>query len=840
MKSRLITLFFVAATIIFGASAKDYERVITFYKGAELIDEYKISELDSIKFETEYNGISTDGYYRIKNVETGLYLNAENYDFHYTGTRGGVTCVAYAEDADQIFKFEESGENYKLKTNSGYYIYCQQWIVDAQTNGVELALDDNGNGTYDIKFGSNYFGVSQDKGIYYPYCTQYNNRATWVLEEATQMPTYTISVSAINGGTATASASSMAKGGSVTLIATPSSGYRFVNWTVNGTEVSTENIFIATITANALYVANFEERTSDSGISLTKDYRIKDVASGMYLNAENNITHVGGPNGGVNCVAYAEDDRQIFTFEASGTNYYLKSKSGYYIYCQQWNVDALTTGTELTFIDNPDGTYYIKNGANYFKVEDVNGVYYPFCDAGADLKATWVLEAIGGEEPEPTPTYTVSVSSTAGGTATASAESVEEGGSVILTATEDINYNFKNWTLNGEVVSVSNPYIATITENSEFVANFERYVVVWRNASSDLPGQGTFTVILNSTNEALKSSSKVPAGSELTLTATPSGSTNIFKYWKITTFIGATTEETVTITDNPATITVTDNTNISPVFDLVRYKMIVKTNGGGTAVASMAEAKPNEEVVFTATPADGYAFLNWTVNGEEVSTEFSYSAYYRTEDFEITANFIEYKKTGTLKNHDYVDLGLPSGTKWSTHCVGATLPEEVGEFFAWGETVPKATYTSENYKYEKTEWDSYNGVYWYYDYGKDERTELESLDDAARVSWGEGWRMPTKEEMEELCNPDNCIWTGTFINEVYVYKVTSKVNGNYIFIACPEGTTKNGEDGRYLNAFWSRRVKLNDSGGVAYCMYSAGIVSWQYRTKGLQVRAVCE
>ena len=532
MKSRLITLFFVAATIIFGASAKDYERVITFYKGAELIDEYKINELDSIKFETEYSGISTEGYYRIKNVETGLYLNAENYDFHYTGTRGGVTCVAYAEDADQIFKFEESGENYKLKTNSGYYIYCQQWIVDAQTNGVELALDDNGNGTYDIKFGSNYFGVSQDKGIYYPYCTQYNNRATWVLEEATQMPTYTISASATNGGTATASASSMAKGGSVTLIATPSSGYRFVNWTVNGTEVSTENIFIATITANALYVANFEERTSDSGISLTKEYRIKDVASGMYLNAENNITHVGGPNGGVNCVAYAEDDRQIFTFEASGNNYYLKSKSGYYIYCQQWNVDALTYGTVLTFIDNPDGTYYIKNGANYFKVELVSGVYYPFGDAGADLRATWVLEPVGGEEPEPTPTYTVSVSSTAGGTATASAESVEEGGSVILTATEDINYNFKNWTLNGEVVSVSNPYIATITENSEYVANFERYVVVWRNASSDLPGQGTFTVILNSTNEALKSSSKVPAGSELTLTATPSGSTNIFKYWK--------------------------------------------------------------------------------------------------------------------------------------------------------------------------------------------------------------------------------------------------------------------------------------------------------------------
>ena len=837
MKSKLITLFFVAIAIIGAAYAQNYERVITFYKDAELIDEYKISELDSIKFETEYSGISTEKYYRIKNVESDLYLNAVNYDFHYTGSFGGVNCTAYAQDADQIFKFELSGDKFKVITNSGYYIYCQQWIVDAQTAGVDLSFIKNDDETYDIMFGESYFAIGEVNGYYYPFCNATEGeKATWVLEEATQMPTYTVSASATVGGTATASASSMAKGGSITLTATPATGYRFVNWTVGGVEVSTESIYVATITANTEFVANFEERTTESGISLTKEYRIKHVESGNYLNVSNNFTHVGGTNGGVNCVAYAENNNQIFVFEASGSNYYLKSKSGYYIYCQQWNVDALTTGTELTFIDNPDGTYYIKNGANYFKVEDVNGVYYPFCDAPADLRATWVLEPVGGEEPEPTPTYTVAVSATAGGTASASAESVEEGGSVTLTATANSGYEFVNWTLNGVVVSTENPYTATITANSEFVANFEKYVTLWRNASSDLPGHGTFTVILNSTNETLASSSRIPAGSELTLTATPSDLTSVFKYWKITTFIGA-TEETVTITDNPATITVTDNTNISPVFDLVRYKISVKTNGGGTAVASIAEAKPHEEVIFTATPADGYAFLNWTVNGEEVSTEFSHTEDYRTKDFEITANFIEYKKTGTLKNHDYVDLGLPSGTKWSTHSVGATKAEEEGEYFAWGETVPKDTYTSDNYKYEKTEWDSYNGVYWYYDYGKDGRTELESMDDAARVSWGEGWRMPTKEEVEELCNTDNCIWTFTIINEVSVYKVTSKTNGNYIFIA---SNSDRGENGRFPSAYWTRNLEDNYN---AYYMYPApnkGGVSFEYRTRGLNVRAVCE
>ena len=592
---------------------------VAIYKEDDVIYSKPIAEIDSIKFEREYNGISTEKYYRIKNVERDLYLNAVNYDFHYTGSFGGVNCVAYTQDADQIFKFELSGDKFKVITNSGYYLYCQQWIVDAQTAGVDLSFVKNDDETYDIMFGESYFAVDELNGYYYPCCNATEGeKATWVLEEATPLPTYTVSVSATEGGTASTSVNSMAQGGSVTLFATPESGYRFVNWTVNGSEVSTENIFVATITANTEFVANFEERTTDTGISLTKEYRIKHVESGNYLNASNNLTHVGGTNGGVNCVAYAENNNQIFVFEASGTNYYLKSKSGYYIYCQQWNVDALTTGTELTFIDNPDGTYYIKNGANYFKVEDVNGVYYPFCDAPADLRATWVLEPVGGEEPEPTPTYTVAVSATAGGTASASAESVEQGGSVILTATPETGYRFVNWTLNNNVVSVSNPFIATITANSEFVANFEA----------------------------------------------------------------------------------------------------------------------------------------------------------------------EENQSGELHNgHEYVDLGLPSGLKWATCNVGATAPEEYGDYFAWGETETKATYDLSNYKWCNGTYESMTKYCTNSEYGiVDNKTTLELSDDAARVNWGGSWRMPTKAEQDELRNTDNCTWEWTTQNGVNGYKVTSKKNGNSIFL----------------------------------------------------------
>ncbi|MBR5323681.1 MAG: hypothetical protein IKV14_02545 [Muribaculaceae bacterium] len=1014
---------------------------VAIYKNDEVIYSQPISEIDSIKFDK--GGISISKYYRIKNVETGLYLNAENYDFHYTGTRGGVTCVAYAQDADQIFKFEESGENYKLKTNSGYYIYCQQWIVDAQTNGVELTFDDNGNGTYNIKFGSNYFGVSQDKGIYYPYCTQYNNRATWVLEDATQMPIYTISVSATNGGTATASASSMAKGGSVTLIATPASGYRFVNWTVNGTEVSTENIFIATITANALYVANFEERTSDSGISLTKEYRIKDVASGMYLNAENNITHVGGPNGGVNCVAYAEDDRQIFTFEASGNNYYLKSKSGYYIYCQQWNVDALTYGSELTFIDNPDGTYYIKNGANYFKVELVEGVYYPFGDAGADLRATWVLEQVGGEEPEPIPTYTVTVSATEGGSVTTSAESVEEGGSVILTATPETGYRFVNWTLNNNVVSVSNPYIATITENSAFVANFEEFVekvkynvsvsvnntdmgsvtasassveeggsvtltataksgyefVNWTlngevvstenpytvtvtansefvanfkqkvvsgakisltqyfrikditsgkylnaaNYDAHTGGQnggvncidyddsddqkfmfepsdtnfklktksgyyiycqsynvdalttatvltfevnengeyyiknsngyfkveqvnGTYypfcdassskkaTFILEETGEATNqviptytveakantggtasaSSTTVAYGESVTLTATPKTG-YLFNYW-------SKTGKGKVSTENPYSPIITANSQFYANFVKAVYNVTVSATEGGAATVSAESVEHGTSVTLTATPDEGYVFRDWTLNGEVVSIKSSYTRSITTNS-EFVANFIKYSDgvTGSENGHDYVDLGLPSGTRWATCNIGASTPEEKGSYYAWGETETKESYTNITYKY--------SGVYIPTKYvldpvGSDFADEefidnkiaLESSDDAATVNWGGKWRMPTKTEAKELV--EYCTWTSWTQNGVAGYKITSNINGNSIFL--PKAGGYVGTDGRFYSNgwyYWTSSLDIDDN-DLAY--YLTGNNSGIYdRYRGQAIRAVC-
>ena len=121
------------------------------------------------------------------------------------------------------------------------------------------------------------------------------------------------------------------------------------------------------------------------------------------------------------------------------------------------------------------------------------------------------------------------------------------------------------------------------------------------------------------------------------------------------------------------------------------------------------------------------------------------------------------------KNHEAVDLGLPSGTKWAACNVGATKPEEYGGYYAWGETEEKEFYDKSTYKFYQD--DEYVNI------GEDiSGTEY----DVAHVKWGGNWYMPTWEEFRELIN--NCKIEWTTFNGVNGEKFTSKINGNSIFL----------------------------------------------------------
>lgn len=129
----------------------------------------------------------------------------------------------------------------------------------------------------------------------------------------------------------------------------------------------------------------------------------------------------------------------------------------------------------------------------------------------------------------------------------------------------------------------------------------------------------------------------------------------------------------------------------------------------------------------------------------------------------------------------YVDLGL--SVKWATFNIGATNPYEPGDYFAWGETQTKDTFTKKTYKYDNPDTiDGYSKYVLNSKYGPvDNKYRLDMTDDAARVNWGSDWRMPTIEEMKELV--EECEWEWIVNNEEGYkgYKVTGP-NGNSIFL----------------------------------------------------------
>ena len=192
---------------------------------------------------------------------------------------------------------------------------------------------------------------------------------------------------------------------------------------------------------------------------------------------------------------------------------------------------------------------------------------------------------------------------------------------------------------------------------------------------------------------------------------------------------------------------------------------------------------------------------------------------------------------GTLNGHEFVDLGLPSGTMWATHNVGATKPEEYGGYYAWGETVEKKKYNWKTYKFCKG---SYTAITKYVtdsSYGKiDNKTVLDQEDDVAITLWGEGWQMPTTEAYEELCK--HCFWEWTVINGILGYKVTSKINGISIFLpaaGCQNSNVKNFRKG-WEGMYWSKC-----GGNGAYkLMFSSNDykVTFASRAYGCTVRPV--
>ena len=198
----------------------------------------------------------------------------------------------------------------------------------------------------------------------------------------------------------------------------------------------------------------------------------------------------------------------------------------------------------------------------------------------------------------------------------------------------------------------------------------------------------------------------------------------------------------------------------------------------------------------------------------------------------------------TPNGHDFVDLGLPSGTLWATMNIGASDPNQAGSYFAWGEIETKNSYTPETYSYHLEDYPYYTK---YND--EDNKLVLDEEDDIAHVLWEGGWHIPTMDQFMELV--DNRYTTLMITSNDSSITIVSKINSNYIalpFAGYKEGETvytNEGTQGSYL----SMNIKTGSGWTDISCsdgldVYKDGTTAYSYadsyyaRGYGYQVRPV--
>ena len=221
------------------------------------------------------------------------------------------------------------------------------------------------------------------------------------------------------------------------------------------------------------------------------------------------------------------------------------------------------------------------------------------------------------------------------------------------------------------------------------------------------------------------------------------------------------------------------------------------------------------------------------------------------EAYQATTPWSEFQNIEEIQNinkHEYVDLGLPSGTLWATCNIGANSPEEYGDYFAWGETEPQTdnAYSWASYKWCKGSNSTLTKYCMADSLGNegftDELTELELEDDAAFKTWGPDWCMPSDEQYAELINSYYTTTEWTTENGVYGRKITSKTNGNSIFLPAAGCRIDSSLDGSGYGWYWSRTLYSDYSEDAWFLVFSSHNVVFEHssssRCIGQSIRPV--
>ncbi|MBO7432272.1 MAG: hypothetical protein J6U13_00820 [Salinivirgaceae bacterium] len=400
------------------------------------------------------------------------------------------------------------------------------------------------------------------------------------------------------------------------------------------------------------------------------------------------------------------------------------------------------------------------------------------------------------------PTYSVQVTAAQGGTVEGQNGEYKEGETVVFKAIPADGYCFSQWS-DGQT---NNPRTITVFTNDISLT------AIFIGVSATATEGGTV--------ETQKD------GQSFVFTATPSDG-YYFTQWSDGN------------TDNPRTINISAS-DITLEAQFAQNALITITAGSNGTVGGSDNGRyaQGETLTFTAIPATGYCFSQWSDGNIDNPREITVGK----DDISLTAEFV----TATIAT---VDLGLPSGNLWATCNVGAANPWNYGDYYAWGETQAKADYSWETYKYCNGAYNSLTKYNYDAKYGTvDNKTTLESSDDVAIAVFGAAYSIPTLADWKELADECYWVWTADYnnrgVNGYVVYRAKADADkGAKVYEGdTPSASYSNSDAHIFLPAagyrynsglnvagsygdYWSSSLYELDPYFARYCYFYSDLVS---------------
>lgn len=256
-----------------------------------------------------------------------------------------------------------------------------------------------------------------------------------------------------------------------------------------------------------------------------------------------------------------------------------------------------------------------------------------------------------------------------------------------------------------------------------------------------------------------------------------------------------------------------------------RYAHVITSVINGRSIVLPAAGFKDGTSTSNATTCGNY----WTSTADGFTGAFSYhygaalgemggaSRYYGNSVRAVLSksDHIDCPASGETNGHAWVDLGLPSGTKWATCNIGAEYPDANGLYFQWGE--PKDVFTPVRKRNKLNENRDIKDI------------TANPAYDAATAQWGDGWQTPTKAQLVELAN--NCDWEVVTMSGSRGLRVTSRINGNWVFLPAAgiystalslQWSDFPSEDNEQWH-YWTSSVEPYLDWGVAYDSYALRI-----------------